>query len=246
MSQIKDKKTETHQSTEFTEYVAGKLQKIVHALYLVTNLFPSDEPLRGALRQKGIELIATAEALRSTQSSNQMSLNISDSIRELLSLLSLARTSSLMSEMNFSVLKTECQKLISLQDEHDIYTGPFLSNGYFDLPRVEIPEKTATSQQKQVVPSPMSSSSSAQKETKKASTKGVSGVKKERRRSILEAISNGGKVSIKDVAKEVQGCSRKTIQRELGVLVDKGFVNKEGERRWSVYALTEQGKTQIS
>ena len=42
---------------------------------------------------------------------------------------------------------------------------------------------------------------------------------------------------IKDLTPVIKGCSEKTIQRELATLVDKGIVNKEGERRWSVYSM---------
>jgi hypothetical protein len=41
--------------------------------------------------------------------------------------------------------------------------------------------------------------------------------------------------SIKDISRAVKGCSEKTIQRELALLIDKGIIEKRGERRWSVY-----------
>jgi hypothetical protein len=48
------------------------------------------------------------------------------------------------------------------------------------------------------------------------------------------------KLSIKDFAQVIVGCSEKTIQRELLELVEKGVLKKEGERRWSTYYLNEQ------
>jgi DNA-binding HxlR family transcriptional regulator len=35
----------------------------------------------------------------------------------------------------------------------------------------------------------------------------------------------------------IRGVSEKTIQRELGALIESGLVMKQGERRWSVYSL---------
>jgi hypothetical protein len=41
--------------------------------------------------------------------------------------------------------------------------------------------------------------------------------------------------SIKDISRAVKGCSEKTIQRELALLIEQGLVEKRGERRWSLY-----------
>ncbi len=55
---------------------------------------------------------------------------------------------------------------------------------------------------------------------------------------ILEIIKKNNGVSIKDIGVVVRNCSAKTIQRELGVLIEKGLVRREGERRWSLYFST--------
>ena len=52
---------------------------------------------------------------------------------------------------------------------------------------------------------------------------------------ILTFIQKNKQASIKDIAAVVKGCSEKTIQRELGALIEQGLVRKVGERRWSVY-----------
>ena len=41
--------------------------------------------------------------------------------------------------------------------------------------------------------------------------------------------------SIKEISRAVKGCSEKTIQRELALLIERGLIEKRGERRWSVY-----------
>lgn len=52
---------------------------------------------------------------------------------------------------------------------------------------------------------------------------------------ILSYLRKQKRASIKDIATVVRGCSEKTIQRELGVLIDQGLVRRVGERRWSLY-----------
>lgn len=52
---------------------------------------------------------------------------------------------------------------------------------------------------------------------------------------ILDIVRRKRSVSIKGIAAEIKGCSEKTIQRELNILIEQGLVRREGERRWSVY-----------
>ncbi len=60
----------------------------------------------------------------------------------------------------------------------------------------------------------------------------------ERTSLILEIVRKNNGVSIKDITAVVRNCSPKTVQRELGSLIDKGLVRREGERRWSLYFAT--------
>jgi predicted HTH transcriptional regulator len=56
-----------------------------------------------------------------------------------------------------------------------------------------------------------------------------------RQNMILGLFSKKDRISIKDAASSIEGCSEKTIQREIMSLVDDGVLIKEGERRWSTY-----------
>ncbi len=57
----------------------------------------------------------------------------------------------------------------------------------------------------------------------------------ERAERILDFIRKQKSASIKDIASTIKGCSEKTIQRELGGLIQAGLVRRVGERRWSLY-----------
>ncbi len=61
--------------------------------------------------------------------------------------------------------------------------------------------------------------------------------KEARRESIKNILQERGKLTIKDIAVAISGCSEKTIQRELRVLIKDKIIKREGERRWSVYSL---------
>jgi hypothetical protein len=59
----------------------------------------------------------------------------------------------------------------------------------------------------------------------------------DRSEKILQFLRDNGQSSISEVAGAFPDDSNKTVQRELGSLVDEGKVVKEGERRWSRYKL---------
>lgn len=58
----------------------------------------------------------------------------------------------------------------------------------------------------------------------------------DRQNLIIREIRNKGQLTIRDLVGKIQGCSEKTIQRDLLSLVDAGMLLKEGERRWSKYS----------
>lgn len=60
---------------------------------------------------------------------------------------------------------------------------------------------------------------------------------KSRRLDILSILQKKDSITIKDVAEVITDCSEKTLQRELLSMVESGVLKKEGERRWSTYAL---------
>lgn len=61
--------------------------------------------------------------------------------------------------------------------------------------------------------------------------------KKERRDAIMKTIRSKGQVTIRDISKNIRGCSEKTIQRDLQELIQHGVLIREGEKRWAVYKL---------
>jgi len=67
--------------------------------------------------------------------------------------------------------------------------------------------------------------------------KDIKAGKTNRRDAVLKLFKKNKELTIKDISREVSGCSEKTIQRELIALVSKGVLNKKGERRWSRYSL---------
>ena len=66
-------------------------------------------------------------------------------------------------------------------------------------------------------------------------------VKKNSRQStIINLLKRKKEIMIKDVSPLIDGCSEKTIQRELMSMVHSGTLKKVGEKRWSRYSLARE------
>jgi predicted HTH transcriptional regulator len=59
--------------------------------------------------------------------------------------------------------------------------------------------------------------------------------KNKRQEQILSFINGRKSAVIKDISSLFPDVSEKTIQRELGTLVEAGKITKRGSKRWSIY-----------
>lgn len=193
--------------------LAQKIQKIASALYLITSFFDDKEPLKWRIRTLSTDLIS--ESIKDKASLS----------RELQSLFSMAKTAGLVSEMNFNILVHEFTKL-ALEIEKPLDLA-FLNE-------MTISEK--------VLPQPKVLQSIKDNIIERPVLKefGAVSVKKNSRQSIIIAILKRKKeIIIKDVSPLINGCSEKTIQRELSGMVKSGVLRKMGEKRWSRYSLAK-------
>lgn len=65
--------------------------------------------------------------------------------------------------------------------------------------------------------------------------KGQSKGQSDRMSLILDLVRKSKSLSIKEITSVIRDCSEKTIQRELNILIERGLIRREGERRWSLY-----------
>ncbi len=247
----------------FTNFMHKKTERITTALYLITNLLTREEPLKWRLREKGVELMT--HVLRfgtgNGESDGHSDVTIPPLIIELISLLEVSYVSGAISEMNFVVLKREYEHVIDLFEKAKMRRketgreGYMIPKSFFDLPHesslVELLDQEekmqdASKQTPTVLPMSNTEESTHQGRNVLQGSPMVTSMKyqrlrnprsKSRREAIVSVLRQEGKVSIKDITKVVRGCSAKTVQRELLSLVKDGIVMKEGERRWSTYAL---------
>ena len=241
------------------EFANKKTEKLVTALYMVSDCMDSDDALKGKLRQLGVELLSDMYKL-STLSPMDKHVHISSSlarVNEILSFVEIAYTIGFISEMNTAILKKEFMILIGELENHQKKDKHFtftLNEQMFSTPEIPSVRQPARPHDSsgaggglaQVKRTPFNSMSFS-------SVSSVTNLtdRKDRTDKILNLIKDLSRnkaekkdlpageagVSIKDISSSFTNCSEKTIQRELNSLVSKGQLKKTGAKRWSRYAI---------
>ncbi len=123
------------------EFANKKTEKLVTALYMVTDCMDTDDALKAKLRQLGVELLSDMYKL-STLSPMDKHTHISSSlarIDEILSFVEITYTIGFISEMNTTILKKEFTILISELESHlekDKHFTFTLDEKMFELPEL--------------------------------------------------------------------------------------------------------------
>lgn len=230
-------------------FVYKKTEKLATALYMVTNLFGDNEPMKWILRTKISNLLSFIIGFKDVLESREyeFSNEVKTKVLEVVSLLEVASRSGLVSPMNFSILKSEFMNLVhalgSVRKEVGERTQFALPKTFFDVPRTQ----TSHISHMQKIPGHIDTennprykgqNSSIDDSMSLANSRHSDVFKKTNRQSIIINLLKKKKdLMIKDIAVVIRDCSEKTIQRELISLIEAGVLKKTGERRWSRYSL---------
>lgn len=234
-----------------------KIEKLVSAVYLVTNFLDDKESLKWKTRDLASRLLESGILSRS-QSFYQKD-NSGDKIREMVleitSHLEVAMFANMISPMNFSILKREFYLILELlrdlenksrQNNSSFPKDFFVENGTVDSEEGgELISRTNQNNSlKDMVQTKREDRSFANQTSRKSlplKEFGSVSVKKNQRKSIIiNLLKRKKEVMIKDIVGLIENCSEKTIQRELLSLVEEGVIKKSGERRWTKYSLVNQ------
>ncbi|MEX2029059.1 MAG: hypothetical protein WD963_01090 [Candidatus Paceibacterota bacterium] len=224
----------------------SKTNKLVTALYMVTDIMDSEEPLRLKLRTLGVEILSDSITPKRT--------NFINNIEGILSFLGLAFTMNMISEMNKNILVNEFTKLknsLIVPQDNPAWLEEFLREEEFS-PRLETEGRERRSlgsthlgvQKGSTLLKALKDNLSGVRRPTGRKTQDFNGLKKQRRESIINIIkTNAGSATIKDIqAKIVRGSalygeSSKTLQRELASMVKDSVLKKKGSKRWTQYFL---------
>ncbi|MDP2788601.1 MAG: hypothetical protein Q8O46_00910 [bacterium] len=240
----------------------NRTNKLVTALYMVTDIMDKDEPLRTKLRSLGTSIVSDMYIVSS---------NIGKKIDEILSFLCIAFSVNMISSMNHGILKKEFEELRQSIEESK-HKSIFFSNGdtmseflkdeeNFDRKNPSLVGQNAKGHKytrigvqkgstlmKALSRVEVSDRIMTMSDTN--SSKNNYDIKIERREEILKIIKNKDDdslqsfngLTITDIrnlsAGVLRTCSEKTLQRGLVAMVKDGVLKKTGDKRWSRYFLT--------
>ncbi len=249
--------------------ITKKTQKIASAIYLVTGFFDEKEPLKWKLRNLASNLISNSILIKDNNysQSDKNVVDLRQNLLEIEGLFVVASHAGLVSDLNYEILVGEFKKCIDvISVPVDMLEDPqnlLLSKDYFgsqtgfsrtNLRLDNIKDKPASStfyassleKKEDIGLLPSVEQIKGNKghnevlEQKPLKEFGAVAVKKNGRQSVIvNLLKRKKEIMIKDVSPLIDGCSEKTIQRELMAMVHSGILHKEGEKRWSRYSLAK-------
>lgn len=213
------------------KYISQKSQKIVSALYLITDHIKDSDVIKWEIREDGISLISNSLLLNTVYPSDKENAykTIILNLEKIISLLNVSLISSVISNMNATIMIHELESLllfVEKESKGNLLPGYILSDSFFSDEKVI--KKDVSSGKGHDLQSKTNTITSQNPANKTVS----------RKDSILAILRTNSNLTIKDFAKVIKDCSEKTIQRELIALVKSGVVKRVGERRWSTYSLS--------
>lgn len=246
-----------------TSVLFSRTEKVVTALYMVTDCMSDSEPLRHKLRERAIDLVSI---VRSTALKNQFETHfttteITHTIDEILSFLTMTATLGFISIMNYEILYKEFEKirtacterqqnspLISDEFGRDKRTTNFVLSPEFFKDTISEPKKqkhflSDIKGHQDVQKEYSLSDKQIQPTSPELSDTNQSNQLSDRNQKIIEFLkSKGQPVSITDISNFITDCSEKTIQRSLIGLVEEGMISRTGEKRWARYSISTELK----
>ena len=102
-------KNQNEQGSSALGFIHKKTEKLITAVYMLSNFFPHEEPIKWDVRQKSLSLLEALGTVfyHGDHEGRNLLKEATRYIDEIISLLELSRIVGLISHMNFSVIKNE-------------------------------------------------------------------------------------------------------------------------------------------
>ncbi|RJQ34787.1 hypothetical protein C4568_01935 [Candidatus Parcubacteria bacterium] len=218
-----------------------RAERLIAAVFLMTNHVPTDEPLRIESRRVATSILQKALACRDElrSSTSPALLEFQVAVRHLISLTRLMVFGGFISGQNAEVVVGAADELGSfittasrsaLSESFVFYKEeltdvPDLFKGQKDIRDRALVRDTGTIKDRREV-------------SFISKTDGTSTSVSSRGSGIVGILRSGGELNIRDIAANLPEYGEKTIQRELNTLIQQGVVKRTGLKRWSKYSLS--------
>jgi hypothetical protein len=221
-------------------YIHQKSQKLVTAIYLITDFLKDNEPLKWKIREQGLSLLSRNLSLVNAFAADKKIIldAVSSVCLEIVSMIEIAYVAGVVSPMNFSILKKEFMDLVNLietkENPTNLGSNFVLSESFLHVDAIKLEDDKGHNNvlENKMSFKPKILNSRFERRVPESKDK-----KTDRQAVILDVVRKKREVTIKDILAFVSDCGEKTIQRELLLMVSKGILKKVGERRWSRYSI---------
>ncbi len=253
--------------TIFFERASKRAEKIVTALYMVSDFIKDTEPIKFELRSTGLTLLAKTFDVSKNKgiAFKDILPDVLSASEKIISFLEVAATLSLISNMNYQILRNE---LMALRGSYESKFSNFGIDVRSFVGEEKAPEK------KQIIPEQQAEKPAFPKVFYKGHVKDIfskghtsfsdkvlkTGDYKgqiindnkniininestdidKRKNKIISILKSRNSATIGEISVDIENVSEKTIQRDLQSLIDEGIVLRVGERRWSKYQLVNK------
>lgn len=232
-------------------YIYQKGQRIVTAIYMISNFFDTKEPIKWQLRKISTKLLSTILTYYKSSLSEKdaLMMEINTEIAELRSLFDIAYYSGFISIMNYNLVSSQIEHLnneiIQYQGQQLSSNKTLFSKEFFNQKKVE--DKGQEEENKEIKDIFHKGHLKDIKDNVKDNIKDIKDNKinkenntpNKRQEMIKDILSKGDKLTIREISEKLfekgENVSEKTTQRELQKMHEDGQIQKEGERRWTVY-----------
>lgn len=246
--------------------VSKKAEKLTTALYMLTDLIREDDPMRRKIRETAIVVLSDTRGL-SYAMTGDLYFHLARVIAkswELVSLIEVCVVVGFISDMNYGILKNALiefigdlrnrQRVEGFTNIQDLKIGVGEANNFklkSDFFKLDEQDLLAVKEESTPVAKPGREDNPKGHLSRTSIQKHVSFIKPtppslvsapglgqtDREGKILKLIEEKKDVSIKDIVSYFSEYSQKTVQRNLGALVEAGKIKRTGEKRWSRYSI---------
>lgn len=215
-----------------------RAERLVAAVFLLTNHISPREPLRSEIRSSATSLLQKVldlrDEMRSSNSGKIVEFQVT--VRRLISEVKMLMFAGLVSPQNAEVVSStfdEFGNFITLARRTTLSESIHISRE--ELLEVREYHKGHIKDIKDIKDKhPLKDSTGTSEiSTLTYSQKGTTS----RGRSVVEILRTGGELNIRDIASNLPEYGEKTIQRDLVLLIQQGVVRRTGLKRWSRYSL---------
>ncbi len=219
-----------------------RAERIVAALYLLTNHLPVHEPIRGIIRTESTQLLTCVLALRDELRAvgSQGIRNTEAKIRSLISMVRIVTVAGYVSSPNAHTMIEALDELgnfISAAQRSVLSESIALSrDDLLDVRSAPLARTRAPHRDVKDMHAITDSATISDRRSPSLKVPVAMGQLSLRAQSVIQILKENGSLGIRDICSNLPEYSEKMIQRELLELVSQGKVAKAGLKRWSRYS----------